>query len=311
MVDVDEVVIKTIPAGWDLSVFADEISPDLQTQLGEVRRSGLSFFDLRNAFEKNVLDLSDGQVKDVKRQGRDHSLGILCIGSPINKHPYNPADRRREYDRLQRILEIAGLADAKYIRIFSPFLGGGAAHSPAPLKLNSAEDTDSQKANTGPTYEEMRDWLGEQGELAAKSDKVLLLENDGDAYGAFPENAQRLFAEIGSPHFMAAFDFSNAVLLGYPALPHWFPWIMPYLGGLHIKDSIFAKDENGHEQIVPAGEGEGTVRDILEAVIAQKWAGPVSIEPHLFRIGKKRNLDGIGQYRLAVQGLINCLEGLV
>jgi sugar phosphate isomerase/epimerase len=311
MVDAGEVAIKAIPRGWELSVFADEISPDLQTQLGEVRRSGLGFFDLRSAFEKNVLDLTDEQVRDVKEQGKDHGLDILCIGSPINKHPYSPADRTREYERLKRILEVAALAEARYIRIFSPFLGGGAAHSPAPLKLNSAGDSAHEKANTGPTYEEMRDWLGEQGELAAKSDRVLLLENDGDAYGAFPDNAKRLFEEIGSPHLMAAFDFSNAVLLGYPALPYWFPWIMPYLGGLHIKDSIFAKDENGHEQIVPAGEGEGNVREILELTFKQGWAGPVSIEPHLFRIGKKRNLDGVGQYRLAVQGLVNCLKGLL
>jgi hypothetical protein len=72
---------------------------------------------------------------------------------------------------------------------------------------------------------------------------VLLVENDGDAYAAYPKNAKRLFGDLASPHLRAVYDFSNSVLIGYPALPHWFPWILPYLEALHIKDSIHARVE--------------------------------------------------------------------
>jgi sugar phosphate isomerase/epimerase len=282
--------VGPLPAGWELSVFADEISPDLDAQLAEVSRAGLRFFDLRSAFGKNVLELTDREVQRVADAGAGHGLKVLCIGSPINKHPFNPLDKSRECERLKRIIEIAQSLHARYIRVFTPLIGG---------------------AERAPSYEEINEWMLEQAELATRHRVVLLVENDADAYAAFPENALRLFTDVSSPHFQAVFDFSNAVLIGYPAKPHWFPWIEPFLGGLHIKDSLYAKDEEGGDQIVPAGEGEGFMREIIEYLIAAGWKGPVSIEPHLWKIGKRLGLDGVGTFRLALKGLNQTVEGLV
>lgn len=279
-----------LPAGWDLSIFADEISPDLPTQLAEVARAGLHFFDLRSAFGKNVLDLTDEEVHAIKTEAKKHNLDVQCIGSPINKHPFDPSHRERELARLGRIIEIAKALDCTYIRIFTPFVW---------------------KAVRPPEFREIRDWVSDQSALAKEKNVVLLVENDGDAYAAFPENARPFFEELSSPNLRAVYDFSNSVLIGYPALPHWFPWILPYLEALHIKDSIYAKDDEGFEQIVPAGEGEGNMREIFEMLIAGKWRGPVSIEPHLSRVGKRLGLDGIGQFRLALRGLNQTMEGLV
>jgi hypothetical protein len=53
------------------------------------------------------------------------------------------------------------------------------------------------------------------------------------------------------------------------------------------------------------------MREIFELLIKEGWKGPVSIEPHLSRVGKKLGLDGIGQFRLAVKGLNQTMEGLV
>jgi len=270
------VIATKFPAGWDLSVFSDEIDPDLEIQLEEVKRAGLNYFDLRTALDKNVLDLSDKEIDRVAATAHQFGLQVKCIGSPVNKHPFRPEDRSRELQRLRRIVEIAQRLKAPYIRIFSPFVGG---------------------ASRAPEYEEIRDWLADQIKLAEEQGVVLLLENDGDAYGAFPENAKKLFQDLGNAHFRAVYDFSNAVLIGYPALPHWFPWILPFLEALHIKDSLAARDGEGYDQIVPAGEGEGNVPEVLRVLVDQGWKGPVSIEPHLSRIGKKRGLDSSGAGR--------------
>ena len=53
---------------WVLSGFADEIDPDLETQCAVLDELGIRFLELRNAWDVNVLDLSDDQVAEVAQR---------------------------------------------------------------------------------------------------------------------------------------------------------------------------------------------------------------------------------------------------
>jgi sugar phosphate isomerase/epimerase len=141
-------------------------------------------------------------------------------------------------------------------------------------------------------------WMSEQRRLAIDQGVILIHENDAKFWGAYPDNSKRLYNELHGPNFKAAFDFANTVLLGYRPMQDWFPWILPFLDTLHIKDAI----QEGHK-IVPAGEGDGQIEETLRFLIGQGWKGNLTIEPHLQAAGPLGGFSGAQLFETAVSAL--------
>ena len=112
-------------------------------------------------------------------------------------------------------------------------------------------------------------------------------ENDAWFYGAKPEETKLVMERFHGPHFAAAFDFANTVKIGYKPFDDWFPWILPYLDTIHIKDAV-----QSTQKVVPAGQGEGQIQQTLQYVKDQNWQGPLTLEPHLAVDGKFQGFSG-------------------
>lgn len=266
-------------ARFPLTGFADEISPNLNEQVQTLSQLGISGLDLRSVDGINVLDLSLDKLERVLSAVHDADLKVSCIGSPVNKVPYDVMTEAREFDRLKRACYAAQRLNTKRIRLFTPEAPEGSHDELAPKILN---------------------WMREQKRLAADQGVILLHENDAKYWGAYPENAKRLFEELGDDHFKAAFDFANTVLLGFRPFEDWFPWILPHLDTLHIKD---AKDG----KVVPAGEGDGQLEETLRWLIEQGWNGPLTMEPHLQAAGALGGFSGPQLFEVAVKALRDVL----
>jgi sugar phosphate isomerase/epimerase len=262
-----------MPATFPLTGFADEISPDLDTQVAVCKRLGLTGLDLRSVDGVNVLDLTLEQIERVAQACSDNGLVVQSIGSPVNKIEYDIMLQGREHERLRKALRAASVANCRRVRVFTP-----------------AVPADQQEA-MGST---IISWMLDQRRLAEEFKMVLIHENDGEYWGAYPHNAERLFQEVGSENFRAAFDFANTVLLGYRPMKDWFPWLLPYLDTLHIKD---AKDG----KVVPAGEGDGQLADTMRWLIEQGWNGPLTMEPHLSAAGAFGGFSGEQLFGKAVE----------
>ncbi len=141
--------------------------------------------------------------------------------------------------------------------------------------------------------------MHQQKKLAQEEGVVLIHENDDRYWAAHPSNAKRLMETIGGGEsFRFAYDFANTVLQGYRTMRDWFPWIVPYLDTLHIKDAI--QDQH---KIVPAGEGQGELLDALRYLVSVGWSGPLTIEPHLAAAGPMGGFSGEGLFEVAVAAL--------
>ena len=70
-----------------LSGFADEISPDLGVQLDTLASLDIKFLELRGVWGKNVLDLTDEELDQVKAGLDKCGVGVSAVGSPIGKAP--------------------------------------------------------------------------------------------------------------------------------------------------------------------------------------------------------------------------------
>jgi sugar phosphate isomerase/epimerase len=145
------------------------------------------------------------------------------------------------------------------------------------------------------------DWMSDQRRLAQDMGVTLIHENDGRYWGAYPENAKRLFEDLGSDNFKACFDFANTVLLGFRPMEDWFPWLLPYLDTIHIKD---AKDG----KVVASGEGDGQIEETMRWLITQGWSGPLTMEPHLSAAGPYGGFSGEQLFEVAVDSFRNVLR---
>jgi sugar phosphate isomerase/epimerase len=256
-----------------LTGFADEISPDLETQLSTMQRLGVGGLDLRSLDGVNVTDLSTEDLERVN--DRCHAVGIAVqsVGSPVNKIDYDVMLQAREHERLRKACRAATILNVKRVRVFTPAV---------------PEGQDDAMAST------IIDWMADQRRLAQDMGVMLIHENDSRFWGAYPLNARRLFDELGSDNFKACFDFANTELLGFKAMDDWFPWLLPHLDTLHIKD---AKDG----KVVAAGEGDAQIEQTLRWLVEQGWEGALTLEPHLQAGGPYGGFSGPDLFEIAVK----------
>ena len=277
-----------------LSGFSDEIAPELDLQLAAIREWGLSHIELRAADGVNVSDFSPEKVKEVKNKLAGAGVSVSSIGSPIGKIGVEE-DFAPHLEKLKRTLEIQKELGAPYLRMFSFYIPQGRA----------PEDF----------REEVLDRVGRMVEEAAAWDSVLLHENEKGIYGDSAPRCKELLEAFYGPHFKAVFDFANFVQVGQQTLPA-YELLKPYVEYVHVKDAQW-----GTGAVVPAGQGDGHVKDILTDLIGGGWKGFLSLEPHLTDFAglaaleqdpQKRGsaLDGKSAWKLALDSLQEILAGI-
>ena len=262
---------------WNLSAFADEIDSDLDVQFSQLKDNGITMVDMRSGYGKNVMELTDFEAHGYKLKASEYGVFINCVGSPVNKVVMTDAPAEGELSKLRRAIDIAKIVRTNRIRIFTP----------------QSDEFDAVCA-----------WMEPQVALAAENNIVLMHENDAKYYGAYPDQAKKLVERFASKNFRFAFDFANTVQIGFRAMNDWFPWVLPHLETIHIKDAR----EDG--KVVPAGEGVGQVPETLAWLKGQGWQGVLSIEPHLQYAGDRGGFTGIESFKIATDAIKGILEKL-
>src|SRR5579875_2394669 len=118
-----------------ICAITDEFSPNLAEAIPVMKEIGMTAAELRVVGGKNILDLSEDELKGAKDALDAADLKVISIASPLLKCvlPDSPAlDRRFEHDvfaskhtfedqpRLaERAFEIAQFFGARIIRVFS------------------------------------------------------------------------------------------------------------------------------------------------------------------------------------------------
>jgi len=267
---------------WTLSGFADEIDPDLATQCATLNDLGITHVEFRSAWGTNVLDLTDEQIESAAAILADHGLSLSSIGSPLGK--INVED---DFDahlvRADRALAVARRLGAPFIRIFSFFL----RPDQAPAKHRD-------------------EVLRRMSALAARAEPtgiVLLHENEKDIYGDVPERVLDIVESVGSPALRLAWDPANFVQVGVTPFTDGYAQLRPHTVYVQIKDALLATGE-----VVPAGEGDGQVRETVRALAADGFDGFFSMEPHLGTYNEFGALSGAANFTRATRAFTAILD---
>ena len=255
-----------------LAAFADEISPDLDVQIEHCRKNGITHIELRGVAGKNVLDFDKSLRAEIKRKLTDAGLGVVSIGSPIGKVKLSESFDAH-FERFKIAVELAEFFDAPFIRIFSYY-----ETSPA--------DRDEVIRRMQKKVDSVRG-----GEV------VLVHENEVKIFGEKGEPCRDLLQSINSPELRMAFDFANFVQAGENPLQNW-PLLKPFTVHFHIKDALAASGK-----VVPAGQGDGHLAEILKDAFTSGYRGFLSLEPHLAAHGQFSGFSGPQLFAEAVDAL--------
>ena len=118
---------------------------------------------------------------------------------------------------------------------------------------------------------EILERLSQMSAMAKAEDITLCHENEKAIYGDNAERCLDILTHV--PGLKGIFDPANFIQVGQNTLEAW-KMLSPYIVYMHIKDAL----PNG--TVVPAGEGEGHVKEILSMFRAQGGVH-VTVEPHL------------------------------
>lgn len=251
-----------------ISGFADEIDVDIDKQIALLKTLGISWLEFRSAEGRNVADYTLEQAKDLRAKLDANGIRVSALGSPIGKIGIEDAFEPH-LEKLEHVMDIAEILGTNKIRMFSFFL---------PDQAESGKQPEDYK-------EEVFRRTDLMVQAAARRDMVLLHENESDIYGDTAPRCLELMERFYGDHYKCTFDFANFVQCDQDPLEA-YKLLAPYVTYIHIKDAL---TEN--HMVVPAGEGDGKLREVFELLDQAGYEGFLSLEPHLTDFVGLKNLE--------------------
>ena len=277
-----------------LSGFADEINPMLDVQLKVMNELNIGHIEVRGIDGKNISKYTPDEIKEIKKKFDAANIKVSSIGSPIGKIQITDSmdDHIEEF---KNIIEIAKIMETKYIRLFSFYM---------------PKDEDPKKYR-----DEVLKRMNMFVDTAKSSGLILLHENEKGIYGDVADRCLDILESIGSDSLRAVFDPANFVQCHEETYPRAFDMLKDHIEYMHIKDAL----KNG--EVVPAGMGEGKVKEILKSLKDRDYKGFLSLEPHLTNFvglasleeGKEKqeiSTNTENKFKLAVKSLRDILKTL-
>ena len=236
-----------------LSAFGDEIDQNIDIQMDVLGRNGVKFIETRGINGKNIADYTVGEMTEVYKKMQSRGFGISSLGSPIGKIGIDD-DFEPHLDKFKNCLDIAAATNTKFIRMFSFYMPQNALD-----------------ANRDKVLSRWQKFI----DAANGYDVTLLHENEHGIYGESADRCVDLITTLNTPKLRACFDPANFVMDKHDTLDA-FEKLKDLTVYCHIKDASLSE-----HRVVPAGEGDGNVKTILDALKNRGFKGFLSIEPHL------------------------------
>lgn len=239
---------------FTLSAFADEAADSLEEQMDFLEKMGIRHIEMRNVDGRPLVKHSAAETEALRRRLDARNFSVSAVGSPLGKIPVNE-DFKPHRALFRHTLEIARILGTGYIRVFSFYIPEG----DDPARWRS---------------EVIRRWEVFLDD-ADRTPVVLAHENEKKIYGDTAARCRDLLDASGG-RARAAFDPTNFIQCGEETYPGAFELLRNDIAYLHVKD---ARRQDG--RVVPAGQGDGRIREILGGLGKAGFTGFLSLEPHL------------------------------
>ncbi len=259
--------------------FADEAGKGIDAQIRATKELGWNCIESRNIDGVNIHDLSDAAFDEAAGKLEDSGISINCFGSTVanwSRDPRSEEDFAKSIDDLKRALPRMERLGCTMIR----------GMSFTRLRDASLYTDELEKNLFGKMNRIVR--------ICEDAGVDYMHENCANYGGMSPEHTLRLLDNVKSPRFKLLFDTGNPVNSvdygkerGNRMQNAWdfYCNVREFVAYVHIKDGRFVglrpdKIFNDSEWTFP-GEGEGSVREIVDDLLKRGYDGGFSIEPHM------------------------------
>lgn len=249
-------------AKFILSAFADEASPDFTAQLETLKRHEIPLVEVRGVDGKNILDLTDEELDTAVGKMNACGIKVSAVGSPIGKIGIKD-DFAPHFEKFKRAVEIARKLGTARIRMFSFFM---------------PKDEDPETY-----FDAVVERVTAMVEYAEANGVHCCHENEKGIYGDTLARVQKLHAAV--PGLRLVFDPANYIQCQDRPAEN-FAALSSMIDYMHIKDAFLADGA-----VVPAGEGDGSVPEILAALSKTENTYILTLEPHLAVFSGLQNLQ--------------------
>lgn len=253
-----------------LSVILDEIDTDFRRAASIAKAAGLKAVELRMAFGRNIVELADSELQEIKEYLESLGLRVCVLATPLFKC-FLPGEegkgkvgdqfgfRINNYEDhralVSRLVEIADFFEVSGLRCFSFWA-------------------------TGPLNEErlhrIAELIAPAAEEFERAGKTLILENEPECFVKTAKEASLLLSLMGTPRIRFLWDPGNGKLKGEDekdALIQAEKWVQH----VHLKDFVIKK--KGGVKFVPPGKGVVDYQRILRGLWEINYEGFLSFEP--------------------------------
>lgn len=240
-------------AVFQINAFADEADAQLSGQIEACLENGVRGIEMRGVNGKSVVDLSDEEAEEAREMVERAGLTISAMGSPFGKISITD-DFEPHFEKFERALSLCGILGTNRMRIFSFYMPEG--QDPAGYR------------------DEVLRRMDRMLKAAEKAGVFCAHENEkgiyGDTDGRCLDLLQTFQGRMGG-----IFDPANFIQCKvWPKEA--FPKVYPYLSWMHVKDAFM---EDG--SVVPAGQGDGALKETLSKLGEFQGALHLTVEPHL------------------------------
>jgi sugar phosphate isomerase/epimerase len=255
-----------------IAAITDEFSPQLSAAIPIMQEIGMTAAELRVVDGKNILDLSDDELKRTKETLHRAGLPVIAIASPLLKCVLPEApdlDSRFQHDAFaskhtfedqprltERAIQIAKFFNSKIIRVFSYW------RTVAPEEC----------------LERISAALAQLSTLAEKENVLIGLENEHACNVGTAYEAMQVLQTVKGASLGLVWDPANALVAGEDPFPTGYS-LLPKERILHVH----AKDchMDGDRPVWgPLGTRKVRWKEQIDGLLEDGYKGYISLETH-------------------------------
>lgn len=255
-----------------IAAITDEFSPNLARAIPMLKEIGMSGAELRVVNGKNIMDLSDDELKRTKEMLQEAELEVISIASPVlkcvlpnapevdSRFQHDIFASKHTFDDQPRLIEHAlGLAEffgARIIRVFSYW------RTVEPAKC----------------FDAIVNALSGMAEQAAAKNILVGLENEHACNVGTAAESARVLGAVSHPNLQLVWDPANALVAGEEPYPSGYS-LLPKgrIAHVHAKDCHMDGDKPVWG---PLGTRHVKWKEQIAALLADGYRGYISLETH-------------------------------
>jgi L-ribulose-5-phosphate 3-epimerase len=237
-----------------LGAATDVFSPDVAAAAQEMSRLGLHGAELRTINGRNILEAGPDEVERALAALHENKLEVVAIASPLLKCSLD--EWKTQSQHVDRVFDIANLAGARIIRVFSG----------------------SRVAEPASAFERVVDILQDLADKAGQRGLIIGIENDRACNVSTAQEMAGVLAAIDHSNLQVVWDPASAYISGEKPFPSGYQMLdATRIALVHAKDCTL----KGHKPVwEPLGDGDIDWQGQIDALAEDGYDGFINLETY-------------------------------